>query len=156
MHYLACGRVSDVEMGERILRHQKDRESCPIAWKTSEYATDITRIGADINQDSIILLDCLTTLLDNELFGPGVPLEKEFLQSVFSKIITGINEIRKRSSCLIVVSNELVQEPIFQNDFLHIYGKTLGLLHQTIVGQANEAYLVESGIPLRKKGCMQE
>jgi adenosylcobinamide kinase/adenosylcobinamide-phosphate guanylyltransferase len=54
------------------------------------------------------------------------------------------------------VSNELVQEPIFQDDFLHIYGKTLGLLHQTIVGQADEAYLVEAGIPLRKKGCMQE
>ncbi|MDQ7861463.1 hypothetical protein RCO48_12075 [Peribacillus frigoritolerans] len=51
--------------------------------------------GADIDQDSIILLDCLTTLLDNELFGPGLPLEEEFLNSVFSEIITGINEIRK-------------------------------------------------------------
>ncbi|SIR37558.1 adenosylcobinamide kinase /adenosylcobinamide-phosphate guanylyltransferase [Peribacillus simplex] len=156
LHYLACGRISDVEMGERILRHRKDRESSPIAWKTSEYATDITRIGEDIDQDSIILLDCLTTLLDNELFGPGIPLEEEFLDSVFSKIITGINEIRKQSSCLIVVSNELVQEPIFHDAFLHIYGKTLGQLHQTIVGQAEEAYLVEAGIPLRKKGCMQE
>lgn len=156
LHYLACGRVSDVEMGDRIHRHQKHRESSPIAWQTSEYATDITRIGADINQDSIILLDCLTTLLDNELFGPGIPLEKEFLDNVFSKIINGINEIRKQSSCLIVVSNELVQEPIFHNEFLHLYGKTLGLLHQTIVGQADEAYLVESGIPLRKKGCIQE
>ncbi|CAH0242055.1 Bifunctional adenosylcobalamin biosynthesis protein CobP [Peribacillus sp. Bi96] len=155
LHYLACGRVSDAEMGERILRHQKDRENSPIAWRTSEYATDITRIGADINQDSIILLDCLTTLLDNELFGPGIPLEKEFLHSVFIKILDGINEIRKQSSCLIIVSNELVQEPIFQNDFLHIYGKTLGLLHQAIVGQADEAYLVESGIPLVMKGCMQ-
>jgi adenosylcobinamide kinase/adenosylcobinamide-phosphate guanylyltransferase len=155
LHYLACGRVSDAEMGERILRHQKDRENSPIAWRTSEYATDITRIGADINQDSIILLDCLTTLLDNELFGPGIPIEKEFLHSVFIKILDGINEIRKQSSCLIIVSNELVQEPIFQNDFLHIYGKTLGLLHQAIVGQADEAYLVEAGIPLLMKGCMQ-
>ncbi|MGE7761967.1 bifunctional adenosylcobinamide kinase/adenosylcobinamide-phosphate guanylyltransferase [Peribacillus sp. NPDC097895] len=155
LHYLACGRVSDAEMGERILRHQKDRENSPIAWRTSEYQTDITRIGADISQDSIILLDCLTTLLDNELFGPGIPLEKEFLHSVFIKILDAINEIRKQSSCLIIVSNELVQEPIFQNDFLHIYGKTLGLLHQAIVGQADEAYLVEAGIPLLMKGCMQ-
>ncbi|MCK1994615.1 cobinamide kinase [Peribacillus muralis] len=152
LHYLACGRDRDAEMGERILRHRKDRESSPIAWRTSEYATDITRIGADIDQDSIILLDCLTTLLDNELFGPGNPLEKEFLHSVFSKIINAINVIRKQSSCLIVVSNELVQEPIFKNEFLHTYGKILGQLHQEIVGQADEAYLVETGIPLWKKG----
>ncbi|KON66801.1 hypothetical protein AKG34_22625 [Peribacillus butanolivorans] len=156
LHYLACGRVSDAEMEERIRRHQRDRKSSPIAWRTWEYSTNITRIGSDLNQDSIILLDCLTTLLDNELFGPNIPLEKEFLHSVFTKIISGINEIRKQASCLIIVSNEVVQEPIFQNEFLHIYGKILGLLHQAVVEQADEAYLVESGIPLLMKGCMQE
>ncbi|MGE7765408.1 bifunctional adenosylcobinamide kinase/adenosylcobinamide-phosphate guanylyltransferase [Peribacillus sp. NPDC096540] len=156
LHYLACGRVSDAEMEERIRRHQRDRKSSPIVWKTWEYSTNITRIGADLNQDSIILLDCLTTLLDNELFSSNIPLEKEFLHSVFTKIISGINEIRKQVSCLIIVSNEVVQEPIFQNEFLHIYGKMLGLLHQAVVEQADEAYLVESGIPLLMKGCMQE
>ncbi|KWW20993.1 MULTISPECIES: bifunctional adenosylcobinamide kinase/adenosylcobinamide-phosphate guanylyltransferase [Peribacillus] len=155
LHYLACGRGSDAEMGERILRHQKDRQRSPIAWQTSEYATDITRIAAKIDSDSIILLDCLTTLLDHELFGPGVPLEAEFLHSIQAKIISAIDELRQQSGCLIIVSNEVVQEPIFQNELLHIYGRMLGKLHRTIVGQADEAYLVESGIPLQMKGGKQ-
>ncbi|WP_285767996.1 bifunctional adenosylcobinamide kinase/adenosylcobinamide-phosphate guanylyltransferase [Peribacillus sp. SI8-4] len=152
LHYLACGRVSDAEMGERILRHQKDRQTSPIAWQTSEYATDITRVGAKVDSNSIILLDCLTTLLDNELFGSGLPLEANFLHSIQAKIIGAIDELRQQSGCLIIVSNEVAQEPIFQKQLLHIYGRMLGTIHQTIVGEADEAYLVESGIPLKMKG----
>lgn len=156
LHYLACSRSADDEMEKRIDRHRKDRESSPLAWRTSEYPTDITRIRQDLNSKSIVLLDCLTTLLDNELFLPGVPLEEEFLHQTFTKIIEGIDEIRNEAQCLIIVSNEVVQETIFQNEFLHIYGKMLGLLHQSIVGKADEAYLVESGIPIRKKEGIPE
>lgn len=151
LHYLACSRSADAEMKKRIDRHRKDRESSPLAWRTSEYSTDITRIGQELNSHSIVLLDCLTTLLDNELFLPELPLDEEFLQHTFLKIIKGIDEIRYKAQCLIIVSNEVVQEPIFQNEFLHKYGKMLGLLHQTLVDRADEAYLVESGIPIRKK-----
>jgi adenosylcobinamide kinase / adenosylcobinamide-phosphate guanylyltransferase len=151
LHYLACGRISDEEMENRINRHKKDREESPIPWRTWEYSTDIIRIGIGLNQNSIILLDCLTTLLDNELFLPNVRFEEPFLHRVYTKIISGIDEIRKLGRCLIIVSNEVVHEPIFPNEFLHTYGRMLGLLHQAIVEQADEAYLVESGIPIRMK-----
>ncbi|MGE7604213.1 bifunctional adenosylcobinamide kinase/adenosylcobinamide-phosphate guanylyltransferase [Peribacillus sp. NPDC097675] len=156
LHYLACSRSTDAEMEKRIDRHRKDRESSPLAWTTSEYPTDITRIGQALNSKSIVLLDCLTTLLDNELFLPGVPLDEDFLYEIFAKIINGIDEIRSKAQCLIIVSNEVVQEPIFQNEFLHIYGKMLGQLHQSIVDKADEAYLVESSIPIRKKEGISE
>ena len=139
-------------MEERIGRHQKDREKSSIPWQTWEFPTDIGRAGTIVDQDAIILLDCLTTLLDNELFLPEKPLEEDFLRSVFLKIIHDIEEIMKQVKCLIIVSNEVVQEPIFHNRFLHTYGKMLGQLHQAIVRMSDEAYLVESGIPLRMKG----
>ena len=152
LHYLACGRVFDAEMAERVNRHQEDREKSPIPWKTWEFPTDIERIVDGINQDSVVLLDCLTTLVDNELFTQQKPLEAEFLEETFIKIMNGIEEIQRHAACLIIVSNEVIQEPIFHNEFLHTYAKMLGLLHQGIVERADAAYMVEWGIPIMKKG----
>lgn len=156
LHYVACGRVFDKEMAKRVERHQRDREGSPIVWNTSELATDIDRILPEVNQDSVVLLDCLTTLVDNELFthasfSPERPFERVFLQEIFTKIIAAIEAIREQVACILIVSNEVIQEPIFDDAFLQAYAGMLGLLHQEIVARADIAYLVEWGIPLVKK-----
>lgn len=156
LHYLACGRVFDEEMAKRVTRHQQDRETSPIPWRTWEFSTDIERIATGINQDSVVLLDCLTTLVDNELFThesftPEKPFEQEFLQTIFTKIIDAIEVIRKQASCLIIVSNEVIQDLIFHDEFLKVYGGILGTLHQEIVKRADAAYMVEWGVPVIKK-----
>ena len=91
LHYLACGRVFDEEMAKRVTRHQHDRETSPIPWETWEYSTDIERITTEIDQDSVVLLDCLTTLVDNELFtsdsfSPEKPFERDFYRLFFRKL----------------------------------------------------------------------
>ena len=151
LHYIACGRRSDKEMEERIGRHRQDREKSLIPWQTWEFPRNIGRVQSMVDQNSIVLLDCLTTLLDNELFLPERPLEEAFLREVFNRIICDVERIRKQVGCLIIVSNEVIQEPIFHDPVLHLYGKMLGQLHQAIVRMSDEAYLVESGIPLRMK-----
>ena len=161
LHYLACSRVYDEEMEKRVTRHQRDREVSPIPWKTWEYSTDIKRVTTGINQDSVVLLDCLTTLVDNELFtsesfSPDKPFEREFLQSIFTKIIDAIEAIRKQSACLIIVSNEVIQDLIFHDEFLKAYGGMLGTLHQEIVKRADVAYLVEWGVPVKKVIKLQD
>lgn len=157
LHYLACSRVFDEEMAKRVSRHQQDRLTSPIPWKTWEYSTDIARITRGINQDSVVLLDCLTTLVDNELFThesftPEKPFEQDFLQTIFTKIIGAIKTIREQAACLIIVSNEVIQDLIFHDEFLKAYGGMLGTLHQEIVEQADAAYMVEWGVPVIKKG----
>lgn len=161
LHYLACGRVYDEEMAKRVDRHKQDRATSPIPWKTWEFSTDIDRITTEINQDSVVLLDCLTTLVDNELFThdsftPDKPFDSEFLQEIFMKIIKGIEAIRKQAACLIIVSNEVIQDLIFHDKFLKAYGGMLGLLHQDIVARADVAYMVEWGIPIVKKSMLKE
>lgn len=156
LHYLACSRVSDEEMAKRVHRHKQDREVSPIPWKTWEFSTDIERITTRINEDSVVLLDCLTTLVDNELFThetftPEQPFQRAFLQAIFTKIMSAIEAIRKQAACLIIVSNEVIQDPIFHDEFLKAYGAMLGTLHQAIVEQADVAYLVEWGVPIVKK-----
>ena len=161
LHYLACSRVFDEEMAKRVSRHQQDREASPIPWQTWEFSTDIDRITTGINQDSVVLLDCLTTLVDNELFThesftPEKPFEREFLQTIFTKIISAIEAIRKQAACLIIVSNEVIQDLIFHDEFLKAYGGMLGTLHQEIVERADVAYLVEWGVPVIKKGSVEQ
>jgi adenosylcobinamide kinase / adenosylcobinamide-phosphate guanylyltransferase len=156
LHYLACSRVFDEEMAKRVDRHRQDREDSLIPWKTWEYSTDIDRIITGINEDSVVLLDCLTTLVDNELFThetftPEKPFHRAFLQAIFTKIMGAIEAIRKQAACLIIVSNEVIQDLIFHNEFLKAYGGMLGTLHQAIVECADVAYLVEWGVPVVKK-----
>ena len=54
----------------------------------------------------------------SELFTPEKPFEREFLQAIFTKIIDAIEAIRKQSACLIIVSNEVIQDLIFHDEFL--------------------------------------
>lgn len=156
LHYLACSRVFDEEMAKRVARHQQDREASPVSWQTWELSTDIERITKGTMPDSVVLLDCLTTLVDNELFThesftPDKPFEQAFLQAIFAKIIDAVEVIRQQVACLIIVSNEVIQDVIFGDEFLKAYGGMLGTLHQEIVEQADIAYLVEWGVPVVKK-----
>ena len=50
-----------------------------------------------------------------------------------------------------IVSNEVIQDTIFHDKFLKVYGGMLGTLHQEIVERADVAYLVEWGVPVVKK-----
>src|SRR4051794_671645 len=68
LNYLATGVASDQEMRERIVKHQKDRMAGKSSWRTSEQSLHIGEIANMFGSQDIILLDCVTTLLNNELF----------------------------------------------------------------------------------------
>lgn len=147
LHYLACGEPSDEEMKERISRHQHDRASKNVPWETVECPTDIGSVAERLNEQSVVLLDCVTTLLSNELFQKDGTLQLETKQ----KIQSGIEKLRERAKALIIVSNELTQEPLTSG--VERYARQLGELHQWIVSEADEAYLVENGVPRLMKGA---
>ncbi|MBY0121190.1 bifunctional adenosylcobinamide kinase/adenosylcobinamide-phosphate guanylyltransferase [Bacillus sp. S/N-304-OC-R1] len=153
LHYIAAGEASDAEMKERILRHQRDREESGLNWKTWEKPTRLQELASSFTESDIILLDCLTTLLNNEFFSKDEQwMDYSFQQKVMKSIIGGIEQIAVKCHRLIVVSNEVLHDPPFDNDLVFIYGKMLGQLHQQIVAKANQAFLVEAGIPILMKG----
>ena len=61
-------------------------------------------------------------------------------------------EISQSVKTFIIVSNEVLNEPIANRDLVFAYRYLLGNLHQRIVEEAREAYLVEAGIPIAMKG----
>ncbi|MDM5227759.1 bifunctional adenosylcobinamide kinase/adenosylcobinamide-phosphate guanylyltransferase [Cytobacillus sp. NJ13] len=153
LHYIAAGKACDSEMETRIQRHQDDREKSGLSWTTWEKPSALEEISGNFNNQDIILFDCLTTLLNNELFREeDVWRNREFQGNLSSEILKAITEIRKKCRALIVVSNEVLNEPIGRNELVITYSKILGTLHRNIVDMAGEAYLVEAGIPIQMKG----
>ncbi|WP_347548476.1 bifunctional adenosylcobinamide kinase/adenosylcobinamide-phosphate guanylyltransferase [Pseudalkalibacillus hwajinpoensis] len=155
LSYIACGQPSDPEMMSRIEHHKHQRDANSVPWETVEAQVDIGATVPNMNSDAIVLLDCLTTLLSNELFSDGDWSESSFQNRVKETIQHDISKIEKNCSTLIIVSNELGHEPL-KSELVHVYARLLGELHQWIVKDADEAYLVEAGIPLRKKGEVSE
>jgi adenosylcobinamide kinase / adenosylcobinamide-phosphate guanylyltransferase len=152
LNYLATGVASDQEMRERIAKHQQDRAG-ESSWRTIERSLHIGGIANMFGSQDIILLDCVTTLLNNELFSINQKWDVYFLNAVTEKVVTGINEIRNRGKVLIVVSNEVFHESLTENELVFTYGKLLGQIHQQLVKTADQAYLVEMGVPILMKGA---
>ncbi|WP_404323027.1 bifunctional adenosylcobinamide kinase/adenosylcobinamide-phosphate guanylyltransferase [Cytobacillus firmus] len=153
LHYIAAGKAYDPEMEARIQRHQDDRDKSGLDWTTWEKPFALEEISGNFNHQDIILFDCLTTLLNNELFrAEDLWRNREYQENLSSDILMDITEIRKNCRTLIVVSNEVLNEPIYKNELVITYSKLLGTLHRNIVDMADEAYLVEAGIPIQMKG----
>ena len=62
-------------------------------------------------------------------------------------------QIQNRGKVLIVVSNEVFNEPLVENELVFTYGQLLGQIHQQLVKAADQAYLVEMGVPILMKGA---
>lgn len=153
LHYVASGQPSDQEMKERIMRHKQDREYSGFHWRTWEIPRNLSPLSSVLSKDDIVLLDCLTTLLNNEFFhDEGCWKDKDFSETIYYKILGEIKQVVKQARATIVVSNEVLWEPMADQGLVFSYSKVLGLLHQSLVKECDYAYLVEAGIPILMKG----
>jgi len=153
LHYIAAGQASDEEMKARIAHHQRNRNESKVNWKTWEQPIGLKRLEDVFDITDVVLLDCLTTLLNNEFFREGEKWRNPSFQAqLMEDIIEGIEMIVSSCQTLIIVSNEVFYEPYSDNELTMIYKKMLGKLHQKLVRMANRAYLVEVGIPILMKG----
>src|SRR5699024_2265638 len=71
LYYLATANLSDKEMMDRIKRHQNERKSSRFHWETVECPTNLVSKVDSFSPHSVVLLDCLTILLSNELYQNG-------------------------------------------------------------------------------------
>lgn len=153
LHYIASMQASDAEMKRRINRHQEDRRKSGLEWQTWEKPSSIGELACSFQKQDVVLLDCLTTWLNNELFySDSGWQELSFIDQLYERMLKEINKISERVKALIIVSNEVLNEPVGDNDLILAYNKLLGKLHQAIVKDCREAYLVEMGIPIQMKG----
>ncbi len=145
--YIACGVSSDKEMESRIALHQEDRSKQSTYWETIEKPYALHEVVKTIPDLSICVLDCITTLLSNELY-----YRPQARESIISDIITGVKGIVRKCSIFIVVSNEVTESVPIQSDIVLAYQQMLGMIHQQLVKESNQAIHMNFGIPLVMKG----
>lgn len=152
VHYIATSKQDDAEMMERIEKHQLRRKKSAVDWITWEVPSRINRIEKRIEKGAVILLDCLTTWLNNELFADVDHLpEDEQRKKIKDSIVQTLTRLQEDRT-LIVVSNEVFNDILPDHRSTMAYVEMLGTLHQTLVAMAEKAYLCENGVPVLMKG----
>src|SRR5699024_9253491 len=150
LYYLATSKMTDDEMRARIERHQRDRRQSGYDWETVECSRALHEAVDFFQHESVILLDCLTVLLANELFTSEKEnqdsITQELEEILFYNILHGIDTVFTHAHTLFIVSNEIVYEYVKDPSLVQTYSKLLSRLQQEIVRQADQAYVVEAGI----------
>nr|WP_240948592.1 bifunctional adenosylcobinamide kinase/adenosylcobinamide-phosphate guanylyltransferase [Bacillus sp. RO1] len=143
--YLATSQNSDKEMEGRIAMHKDQRGK---EWKVEEVPVEVARSIMRANKGDVVLLDCLTIWLSNMIFHGIVGNEEE----IVAEVDKWLTLARKKGLSLLIVSNDLNEEPPSCYKTVTSYIYMLELLHQHIVKQADVAVQVRVGIPKYWKG----
>ncbi|WP_227394506.1 bifunctional adenosylcobinamide kinase/adenosylcobinamide-phosphate guanylyltransferase [Jeotgalibacillus aurantiacus] len=143
--YLASGVAFDHEMKERINRHQVDRSRQD--WLTIEQPIRIREAISKLPSESIIVWDCVTTWLTNEMMAGTEE------HQVLDDCCTFINEAAL-SHDLLIVSNEVLAEACGPDQMTADFRRIIGELNQMMVKLSHTAIEMESGLALVRKGAV--
>jgi adenosylcobinamide kinase/adenosylcobinamide-phosphate guanylyltransferase len=132
--YLATARVCDQEMEKRVLLHQKGREGK--GFDTLERDVDISKAIPSLSPSSTVLLECLGTLLANEMFGRS---ENGDTRDLCTKIYEEILSLKTRVANLLVVSNDIFSDGVSYDRETERYRQTLGALHVRLANKSDLA-----------------
>lgn len=141
--FIATGQGLDDEMAARIARHQATRSS---DWKTVEEPIEVAawliEQGA---QYRTILFDCVTLWLSN-LAGAG--LTDAVIRTRTTELLQSMRETAAR---VVIVSNELGLGLVPAEPSVRAFRDLAGRANQQIAAEADEVYLVVSGLSLQLK-----
>lgn len=153
--YIASGIASDDEMKRRIDQHKQDRRHAN--WHTIEQPRDLHEVLASLKSGDLVLWDCLTTWLANELYEgyeEGAPCVHRpgCLEAKQKQLLLTIERMKEVVAHLVIVSNEVLDEWPQYAEETKIYCRTIGTLNQQIVKMADNAMEMDHGIPIVWKG----
>lgn len=152
IHYIATSASDDEEMKERIFLHQKRRNEQSLAYITYEQQAHIEQLLQFFSSDDVVLIDCLTTLVNNELFFDFSSFRSEsFRQSLLERLVETFQTFKKMGTNTIVVTNELFYDALSFDEATFTYLRFLGKLHARLVEISTEAIVIESGVAIVMK-----
>lgn len=155
--YIATAKVIDEDMAKRIEHHRASR---PSEWPTFEYYRDFQRLLSDddfMACDSLIL-DCVTILVTNNMFDYEMDFDhvamdrvNEIEASIADEIMALIEIVRDMEMNLVVVSNEVGLGVVPAYRLSNLFRDIAGRMNQMIAAEADEAYFIVSGLPMKLK-----
>lgn len=155
--YIATAIPFDGEMQNRIAKHQQTR---PRKWETYEGYEDLhKKVFSDGEKYDGILIDCITVMITNIMFGHGDFDENSISLAVMDDIeihikkqLSTLIEVAKDVNVpLIMVTNEVGSGIVPETKMGRVFRDLAGRVNQFIAQQADSVYLLVSGIPVKVK-----
>ncbi len=142
--YLATAQPLDREMAERILHHKQSRSA---DWHTLEEPLRVAEmLRKNGDRFGLILLDCLTLWISNLM------MEGRSEENIIGNADLLIQAGRATECSLIFVGNEVGMGIVPENPQARTFRDLSGLVQQKIAREADEVYLMVSGLPQKIKG----
>lgn len=142
-YYLATMSASDEESKKRIKRHQMLRAGK--GFETIECPVDVLSLveSGQLSKDSILLLECMSNLVANEMFRDGRIVDAD---EVIAKVVKEVLALENGVSCLTIVTNNVFEDGVDYDDITKEYLRALGRINAILAKQADKAFEVIVGI----------
>ena len=140
--YIATMIPYGEEGKQRVERHRQLRRAKN--FETIECYKNLASL--EIPKDSIVLLECMSNLVANEIFEPE-GAHGETVESIRS----GIKHLMEQTEQLYVVTNEIFSDGISYDSETMRYLEYLGQVNQVLAAAADRVTEVVYGIPVKIK-----
>jgi adenosylcobinamide kinase/adenosylcobinamide-phosphate guanylyltransferase len=138
--YVATARKWDGDFGERIRRHQDERDQ---RWRSIEEEKHISRLPLE---GRVVVIDCVTLWLTNFFIDSGNDIE-----ACLEECKKEIDELIKLKAVLIIISNEIGMGVHAGTEAGRKFTDLQGWMNQYIAEKARKVILMVSGIPMTIK-----
>lgn len=143
--FIATAQALDEEMYARIAQHRAQR---PHTWHTLEAPRKLPEAISQTDwMPRLILLDCLTLWVTNELLADETDLDK----GLFCQLDLLTDWVRFQGIELVVISNEVGWGIVPDNALSRRFRDTLGRVNAYVADKADQVYLMVAGLPLEIK-----
>lgn len=152
-YYLATMEVWGQEEQKKVERHRRLRSGK--GFRTLEIPRHLeqAKIGTEPSRTAI-LLECMTNLAANELFGPeqdwekmSKPQQKQLRLEAEERIMEGIRFLERQCALLVIVTGQVGQDGGDYDAGTRSYIRLLGEINCRIAAMAEETVEVVVGIP---------
>lgn len=138
----------DNEQQNKILAHKNMRKDKNFETLECYTCSMITSKSTEISNKDVILLECMSNLLANEMF-----VGDKFYANCSEKILDTITNLSIKTNHIIIVSNDIFHNGAEYDEFTLQYIKELGIINQRLALLADEVVEVVFAIPIKVKGC---
>ncbi|MCU7961340.1 bifunctional adenosylcobinamide kinase/adenosylcobinamide-phosphate guanylyltransferase [Shewanella oncorhynchi] len=174
--YVATAQALDDEMATRIAKHQAGRSDDGIEWQLFEESLALTALLKRLAKPGrVILVDCLTLWLTNQLLASNVNIDDEpaptewnatdFAVSTFGNSTSDdkayaswqaektafVDSLVELEGVVILISNEVGSGIVPLGELSRQFVDEAGWLNQAVATLADNVTLVVAGLPLALK-----
>lgn len=147
LYYIATMIPCDEEDEARIKRHIEERKGW--GFTTLEQGTDIARLldREDVEKSGVFLLDSVTALLSNEMFGADGSIDEE----AGARVASGLEEFAAKTGNTVFVSDNIYSDAGDYGELTECYRRSLAAADRALASCCDAVVEIAFGTEERWK-----